>query len=148
MHCFNVVQFYSSFLPGNPWSFLSRGRVGNTGESQIPAYKKHTVNSHIHADISKFLSATSLYYYLQILKSRLFPNVLKLFYTYAEPFLRFNLQNRTPTYIISLNAQTGYLRYDHKTRSQVSQNLATTLSVTILLLPLYLHFISVFFLLF
>lgn len=147
MHCFNVVQFYSSVLPGNPWSFPSRGRVGNPGESQIPVYKKHTVDSHIRADISKFLSATSLYYYLQNLKSRLFPNILILFYTHAELFfLRFNLQNRTPTYILSLNAQTGYLRYDHKTRSQVSQNLATTLFVTILLFPLYVHFISVFFL--
>jgi len=65
-------------------------------------------------------------------------------------FLRFNLENRTPTYtyILSLNAQTGYLRCDHKTRSQVSQNIATTLSLTILLLPLYVHFISVFFLLY
>jgi hypothetical protein len=108
---------------------------------QIPAYKKHTVVSHIRADISKFLSAKSLHYYLQNLKSTSFPNVLILLYTSSELFVRFNLQNHTPTSILSLSAQTGYLIYDHKTRPQVSQNLSTTLSVTILLLTLYVHFL-------
>jgi hypothetical protein len=146
MQCCNAGQLHSSLLLGNPWFFPSRGPIGNNVASQIPAYKKHTAVSNIRADISKFLSVTSLYYYLKNLKPTLFPNIL--FYTDAELFLRFNLQNRTPTSILSLIAQTGDLRYDHKTRSQISQNLATTLSVTILLLPLYVYFMGVFFLLY
>lgn len=35
MQCCNAVQFHSSLLPGNPWSFPSRDRVGISGRSKF-----------------------------------------------------------------------------------------------------------------
>jgi len=146
MQCCNAGQLLSSLLVGNPWSFPSRGPVGGNVASQIPAYKKHTSVSNIRADISKFLSATSLYYYLQNLKSTLFPNIL--FYTDAELFK--DLICKTVHLPPCSHSLLKLVTLDTTTRHdlEISQDLATTLSVTILLLPLYVHFISVVFLLY